>query len=158
MFDRNSWLSVLPFIAVCFAAGGIGSLATKRSVQTWYPQLKKPDWNPPNWAFAPVWTLLYVLMALSAWIAWRQAGWERASGALVLFGIQLAANCAWSLIFFSMHKIGAAFVDICILLTMIIATSVAFYSISFLAAWLLIPYIAWVTFASYLNFRIWQMN
>jgi tryptophan-rich sensory protein len=99
-----------------------------------------------------------VLMAVSAWIVWRQVGWPIAAPPLALFFIQLAANCAWSLIFFGMHAIGAAFLEICFLLTMIFATIVAFYSVSFLAAWLLIPYIAWVSFASYLNFRIWQMN
>jgi translocator protein len=158
MFDRNSWLSLVPFVAVCFAAGGVGSVATSRSLGDWYLQLKKPEWNPPNWVFAPVWTVLYVLMALSAWMVWRQEGWTGARAPLALFFIQLAANCAWSLIFFAMHAIGSAFVEICFLLTMIFATTVAFYSISFLAAWLLIPYIAWVSFASYLNFRIWQMN
>jgi translocator protein len=158
MFDRNSWLSLVPFLAICFAAGGIGAVATSQSVRTWYPELKKPEWNPPNWVFAPVWTLLYVMMALSAWLIWRQSGWEGAKAALVLFFIQLAANCAWSLIFFGMRAIGAAFAEVCFLLMTLFATTVAFYSISFLAAWLLIPYIAWVTFASYLNFRIWQMN
>jgi tryptophan-rich sensory protein len=158
MFNRDSWLSLMPFLAVCFATAGLGSWVTKRSVHTWYPQLQKPEWNPPNWMFAPVWTFLYTLMALSAWLVWKQAGWQGARGALILFGIQLLLNSSWSLIFFGMHAIGAAFADILFLWTITVATAVAFYAISFLAAWLLIPYIAWVGFASYLNFRIWQMN
>jgi tryptophan-rich sensory protein len=97
-------------------------------------------------------------MAMSAWLIWRQGGWNAVGGAMALFWIQLALNCAWSFIFFEGRTIGAAFAAILLLWMMTIATAVAFYSISFLAAWLLIPYIAWVGFASYLNFRIWQMN
>jgi translocator protein len=158
MFNRDSWLSLVPFLAVCFAAAGIGSLATGGSVNTWYPQLRKPQWNPPNWIFGPVWTILYAMMALSAWLVWRQAGWAGARFALILFAIQLVLNTVWSVVFFGMQAIGAAFGEILLLWMMTIATAVAFASISFLAAWLLLPYIGWVAFASYLNFRIWQMN
>jgi benzodiazapine receptor len=158
MFDRNSWFSLAPFLVACFFAASLGALVTRGAVRTWYPRINKPDWNPPNWVFAPVWTFLYTLMALSAWLVWRVAGWDGARPALILFAIQLVLNSAWSVIFFGMHAIGAAFADILLLWMTIIATAVAFYSISFLAAWLLIPYIAWVAFASYLNFRIWQMN
>jgi len=158
MFDRDSWLSLVPFLVVCFAAAGIGSLVTSGSVDTWYPQLRKPEWNPPNRVIGPVWTILYAMMALSAWLVWREAGWPRGKFALLLFAIQLALNTAWSLLFFGMHAIGAAFGEILLLWMMIVATTVAFSSVSFLAAWLLIPYVIWVAFASYLNFRIWQMN
>ena len=158
MLNRDSWLSLIPFLAVCFAAGGLGAVVTNRSAQIWYPQLQKPEWNPPNWVFAPVWAFLYTLMALSVWLVWRQGNWRDVGGALALFWVQLALNCAWSFLFFERRAIGAAFAEILLLWTMTIATAVAFYSISFLAAWLLIPYIAWVGFASYLNFRIWQMN
>lgn len=158
MFDRDSWLSLVPFLVVCLAAAGTGSLVTRGSVDTWYPQLRKPDWNPPNWVFGPVWTILYAMMALSAWLVWREAGWHGGKFALFLFGIQLALNTAWALVFFGMHAIGAAFGEILLLWMMIVATTVAFSSVSFLAAWLLIPYVIWVAFASYLNFRIWQMN
>jgi translocator protein len=158
MFSRDSWLSLLPFLVVCFAAGGIGSLFTNKSVRTWYPQLKKPEWNPPHWVFGPVWSLLYLMMGISAWLMWREAGWPAAKVRLILFGIQLALNMGWSAIFFGVHAIGAAFGEILLLWTMIIATAVAFCPVSLLAAWLLIPYIAWVAFASYLNYRIWQMN
>jgi translocator protein len=158
MFNRNSWLSLLPFLVVCFTAAGAASLATGSSIHTWYSLLKKPEWNPPNWVFGPVWTIVYAMMALSAWLVWREVGWAGAKPALILFGIQLVLNTAWSMLFFGMQAIGAAFGDILLLWMMIVATAVAFYSVSFLAAWLLIPYIAWVGFASYLNFRIWQMN
>ena len=158
MLDRGSWTSLLPFVAVCLVAGGIGSLYTNRSVQTWYPMLNKPEWNPPNWVFAPVWTTFYLMMAISAWLVWRDNGWDGARSALCLFVIQLLLNVAWSAVFFGMRRIGEAFAEILLLLTMLIATAVAFLHFSLLAAWLLIPYIAWVGFASYLNYRIWQMN
>jgi benzodiazapine receptor len=158
MFDRDSWLSLLPFAFVCFAAGLTGSMFTRKSVQTWYPQLQRPSWNPPNWIFGPVWGFLYLMMAISSWLVWRQAGWHGARLPLLLFGIQLLLNVAWSAVFFGMRAIGAAYGEILLLWTIAIATAVAFYSVSLLAAWLLIPCIAWIGFASYLNFRIWQMN
>jgi len=157
MFSRDSWLSLLPFALVCFAAAAIGSIFSK-SVHTWYEHLNKPQWNPPNWIFGPALSFLYLMMAISAWLVWREAGWLGARFPLILFGIQLLLNVAWSAVFFGRHAIGAAFGEILLLWTMIIATTVAFYHFSLLAAWLLIPYVVWVAFASYLNFRIWQMN
>lgn len=158
MFDRESWLSLLPFVVVCLAVAGIGALFTNSSVKTWYPQLHRPEWTPPNWIFGPVWTTLYLMMAFSAWLVWRGSNWSAARFALLLFAIQLVLNMLWSAMFFGMRRIGPAFAEILLLWMMIIATTVAFYSLSLLAAWLLIPYIAWVGLASYLNFRIWQMN
>lgn len=158
MFNRESWVSLLPFVVVCFTAAGIGSLVTNSSVKTWYSQLNRPAWTPPNWIFAPVWTTLYLMMAISAWLVWRGWNWSAARFALVLFGIQLALNILWSVVFFGWRKVGPAFAEILLLWMMIIATTVAFYPLSLLAAWLLLPYVVWVAFASYLNFRIWQMN
>lgn len=158
MFDRESWISLVPFIVVCFAAAGIGSFFTNTSVNTWYAQLRKPDWTPPNWLFAPVWTTLYVLMAISAWLVWRGTEWSAARSALVLFAIQLALNTLWSLVFFGLREVRLAFVEIMLLWMMIVATAVAFRPLSPLAACLLLPYLLWVGFASYLNFRIWQIN
>jgi len=158
MFDRGSWTSLVPFVVVCFTAAAVGALFTHTSVNTWYTQLRRPEWTPPNWIFGPVWTVLYLLMAVSAWIVWRSSSWPESAAALMLFGVQLLLNSLWSVIFFGLRRIGAAFGEILILWTMIVATTVAFLPISLLAAWLLIPYLAWVGFASYLNFRIWQMN
>jgi benzodiazapine receptor len=158
MFNRESWVSLVPFVVVCFTAAGIGSLFTSSSVNTWYTQLRKPEWTPPNWIFGPVWTTLYLMMAISAWLVWRGSGWSSAKFALTLFAIQLVLNTLWSIVFFGLHEVGPAFGEILLLWTMIIATAVAFLPFSLLAAWLLIPYIVWVAFASYLNFRIWQMN
>jgi translocator protein len=158
MFDRESWVSLLPFVVVCFVAAGIGSLATRSSVKSWYRELRRPDWTPPDWVFGPVWTALYVMMAISAWLVWRETSAATARSALVLFGIQLVLNVLWSVVFFGLKWVGAAFGEVLLLWMMLIATAVSFYPLSLLAAWLLIPYIAWVGFASYLNFRIWQMN
>jgi translocator protein len=158
MFDRESWISLVPFVVICFAAAGIGSLFTSRSVNTWYTQLRRPVWTPPNWIFGPVWTTLYLLMAISAWLVWRSTEWPSARFALSLFAIQLVLNTLWSVVFFGLRKIGLAFGEILLLWMMIVATAVAFLPLSLLAAWLLIPYLAWVFFASYLNFRIWQLN
>ena len=158
MFDRESWVSLLPFVVVCFVAAGIGSLATRSSVKSWYAQLRRPEWTPPDWVFAPVWTTLYIMMAISAWLVWRETSWAAARLALLLFGIQLSLNVLWSVVFFGLRRVGAAFGAVLLLWMMLIATAVSFYPLSLLAAWLLIPYIAWVGLASYLNFRIWQMN
>jgi translocator protein len=158
MFKRESWVSLVPFVVVCFTAAGIGSLFTGSSVNTWYTQLRKPEWTPPNWIFGPAWTTLYLMMAISAWLVWRSSDWYPARFALALFAIQLVLNTMWSIVFFGLHEVGPAFGEILLLWMMIIATTVAFLPLSLLAAWLLIPYIVWVAFASYLNFRIWQMN
>jgi translocator protein len=158
MFDRESWVSLVPFVVVCFAAAGIGSLFTATSVKTWYAQLRRPEWTPPNWIFGPVWTTLYLLMAISAWLVWRSTSGPDARPALTLFTVQLVLNSLWSLVFFGLRKVGPAFAEILLLWMMIVATTVAFLPMSLLAAWLLIPYLGWVLFASYLNFRIWQMN
>ena len=158
MFDRQSWLSLFPFVLACLAAAAIGAGVTRRSVKTWYPNLHRPAWTPPDWIFGPVWSTLYFMMALSAWLVWRDVPWTIARPALVLFFAQLILNALWSIVFFGLRRPGPAFAEILILLTLIVATMTAFLPMSFLAAWLLLPYAVWVAFASYLNFRIWQMN
>ena len=158
MTDRQSWLSLLPFVLACFAAAAIGATATRQSVKTWYPTLHRPAWTPPDRIFTSVCTTLYLMMAISAWLIWRDAPWHDARPALTLFAIQLVLNALWSIVFFGLHRVGPAYAEILLLLTMIIATITAFLPLSFLAAWLLLPYAVWVAFASYLNFRIWQLN
>jgi len=158
MFDRQSWFSLLPFVLACFAAAAIGAGATRLSVKTWYPTLHRPACTPPDWIFAPVWSTLYLMMALSAWLVWRDSPPTAARPALLLFASQLLLNAFWSILFFGLQRPGPAFAEILLLWMMIVATIVAFLPLSFLAAWLLLPYAAWVAFASYLNFRIWQLN
>jgi tryptophan-rich sensory protein len=158
MLNRESWISLLPFLLLCFAAAGIGSLFTSTSENSWYHQLRRPEWTPRKWILGPVWSALYLMMAVSAWLVWRNADWSVAKAALFLFAIQLFLNMLWSVVFFGFRNLRAAFGEILLLWMMLVATAVAFLPLSLLAAWLLLPYLVWVAFASYLNFRIWQMN
>lgn len=151
------WLGLAAWLLLCFAAAGLGSAFTGPAVQTWYPTLNKPSFNPPAWVFGPVWTLLYTLMGIAAWRVWRDPSPERRP-ALVWFGVQLALNVLWSLLFFGAHQPGWAFVEIVLLWGAILATLLRFLSVDRVAGWLLAPYLAWVTFAAVLNFTVWQLN
>ena len=151
-------VGLLVAIVVCFAAAGIGSLATVGAIPTWYAALPKPSWNPPNWIFGPVWSLLYLMMAVAAWLVWRAAGWPGARLALGLFAIQLVLNVGWSVVFFGLHRPGWALGEIVVLWCAILATLLLFRPISPVAALLLVPYLLWVTFASALNFAVWRLN
>lgn len=151
-------LALLGFVAACLAVGGIGAAVTAPDIAGWYATLAKPSFNPPNWIFGPVWTTLYVLMAIAAWLVWRAGGWTGARPALLLFALQLALNSLWSLLFFGLHRIDLALADIAALLAAIVATMIAFRPHSPLAALLLAPYLAWVSFATVLNFTIWRLN
>ncbi len=151
-------LALLASVAICFSAAAIGSVATASAIDSWYAGLTKPDWNPPNWVFGPVWTTLYLMMAASAWLVWRQAGWRASKLPLSIFGVQLLLNTCWSLLFFGWQQPGWAFLEIIVLWLAIAVCGMVFCRRSALAAWLLAPYLAWVTFAAVLNFAIWQMN
>ena len=120
--------------------------------------IAKPSWNPPDFIFGPVWTTLFVMMAVAGWLVWKPAGFKAAVAPLTLFGIQLLLNVAWSWIFFGAHQPGWAFAEIIILWLAIVATMVAFFRCSKIAGWLLVPYLAWVSFASVLNLAIWRLN
>ncbi len=154
----RSWLALLGFIALCFAAAGLGSYWTSTSMPDWYGTLVKPSFQPPSWLFGPVWTALYLAMAVAAWLVWRKGGWAGQRRALTLFLIQLALNTAWSGIFFGLRSLGPAVVDIVLLWVAILMTMLAFFKVDRLAGWLFVPYLAWVTFASALNFSIWRLN
>lgn len=149
---------VVSFLTV-FAAGGIGSLFTFRAIPTWYAGLKKPRYTPPNWAFGPVWTTLYVLMGISVFLIW-QTGLDNNSEliAFSLFWAQLTVNALWSIIFFGIKSKGGGVATIAILWLLILATTVASFRVSAWAGALLIPYIVWVTIASYLNIGVWLLN
>ena len=148
-------LVLLGFIALCLAAGALGAAVTAPAITAWYATLAKPSFNPPNWIFAPVWTTLYVLMAIAAWLVWRRGN---ARTPLVLFALQLVLNSAWSLLFFGLHRVDLALIDIVLLLAAIAATALSFRPRSAVAALLLVPYLAWVSFATMLNFAIWRLN
>ena len=124
----------------------------------WYASLTKPTWNPPSFVFAPVWTALYVLMGIAAWLVWREAGFSGARAALSLFLIQLVLNGLWSYLFFGMQKPMFAFFEIIVLWCMILATLAAFWRVRPMAGVLLVPYLCWVGFASVLNYQLWRLN
>lgn len=148
-------IGLIGFLVLCFGAAAIGAQFMPGE---WYAGLAKPSWNPPNWIFGPVWSLLYTLMAVAAWRVWRRAGFRGAGQAMAAFGIQLVLNAAWSWLFFGRHRMDLAFVEILALWIAILATTIAFQRIDRPAAWLMVPYLAWVAFAAVLNGVLWRMN
>lgn len=157
---RNRKLGALAlFIVVSFLAAGLGSAATTKGVTTWYPTIVKPTWNPPNWVFAPVWTTLYLLMSIAGWRAWRAATVPAdAAKTLWLYGAQLVLNAVWSVLFFYLHRPDLALAEIIVFLALLIAIFVRFARTDRAAAILWSPYVAWVSFATFLNFTIWSLN
>jgi benzodiazapine receptor len=152
------WPVLIGFLVLCFIVAGIGGAVTAPNIPTWYAGLAKPSFQPPNWLFAPVWTALYAVMALAAWMVWRAAGPSRRAAPIGLFLLQLALNAIWSPLFFGMHLPLPALIDIGLLWLAIAATIVAFRRVSSVAGLLLLPYLAWVTFAGALNLAIWRLN
>jgi len=154
---RRQAVGLLGWAIVTFLAAALGARASI-SAADFYASLTLPAWAPPASVFGPVWTVLYALMALAAWLVWRQGGWRAAAPALALYLLQLALNVLWSWLFFGWKQGALAFADIALLLALIVATIVAFHRVRSAAAWLLLPYLAWVTFASALNYAVWQAN
>ncbi len=155
----NNTFKLIIAVGVSELAGIIGSVFTVSAIPNWYAGLMKPVLNPPSWVFGPTWTTLYALMGVAAFLIWK-TGWEKREVRMALgaFGIQLFLNAVWSVIFFGLHSPGWALVDIAALWLAIVWTMIVFYKISKPAAYLLIPYILWVSFASYLNYAIWTLN
>lgn len=145
------------FVGLCLVVGAVGGAVTATSVGTWYAGLAKPGFNPPNGVFGPVWTALYVMMAVAAWRVWR-AGAPVRGRALGLWGAQLALNLAWSCLFFGLRAPGPALAEIAVLWAAIAATMLAFRRLDRFAAWLMAPYLAWVSFAAVLNYEVWRLN
>jgi len=156
--SKQHWLSLFVLILATFAASAFGSLATIISLTTWYPTIAKPSWNPPNAIFGPVWTVLYLLMAIAAWLVWKRRSDSEVIPAMTAYFCQLAFNVLWSLIFFGLKLPGWAVVDIVVLWLAIVLAILQFSRVSRAAAWLLAPYLAWVTFATALNIAIWHLN
>lgn len=145
------------WLAVCFLAAAVGAFASSQA-GTFYAELARPVWAPPGTVFGPVWSMLYAMMAVAAWLVWERREIRMARIALMLFVLQLVLNALWSWLFFG-WKLGAlSFVDVILLCVSIVATLVLFWRINLLAGLLLVPYLAWVIFASALNFQIWQLN
>jgi len=152
---KYPWLALVGLVAVCFGVAGIGGLTTNSNVPNWYAGLEKPAWTPPGWIFGPVWSFLYLSMAVAAWLVWRRGN---ALVPLTLFAVQLAFNAAWSWLFFGLYNPGAAFIDVVLLWAAIVATMLVFWFRSTIAGLLFVPYLAWVSFAAVLNFTIWRLN
>jgi translocator protein len=160
---ENSKLKEVPKLVVSIliplVIGFLGSIATIAEISTWYAALSKPSWSPPNWLFGPVWTTLYILMGIALYLVWRE-GLDRRDVrfAILIFGVQLILNLLWSIVFFSYHALFGSFILILILWIAILANIVAFYIISKPAGILLVPYIIWVSIASYLNYSVYLLN
>lgn len=156
--QRSNW-AVIPWIFLCQCAGLIGSVFTRSGIRTWYVALEKPVLNPPSWVFGPVWTILYALMGVAAFLVWRY-GWEKkeVKQGMAIFGVQLILNAVWSILFFGAQNPLAALVNIILLLCAIVLTMAFFFRVSKPATYLLIPYLLWVSFATYLNWSIYRLN
>jgi tryptophan-rich sensory protein len=144
------------FLLATLGVGALSSFFTTSQIPTWYAGLNHPGIAPPNWVFAPVWTTLYIMMAIAAWRAWKISGLR--SAAMAAFAIQLALNFAWSAIFFGLHQIGGALAEILVLDVAILVTAVLFFRRDWLAGLLLLPYLAWVLFATLLTYAFWGLN
>jgi benzodiazapine receptor len=151
-------IALAGFLALCFAVAAAGGAVTATSVGSWYAGLAKPSFNPPDWLFGPVWTVLYVMIAVAGWRVWCRRGESGARGALVAWGVQLALNLGWSFVFFGARLIGAALLEIVALLAAIVVAAILAWRIDRVAGALLVPYIAWVGFAALLNASLWRLN
>lgn len=146
-------------ILIPLLVGAVSGYFTSSGVNGWYALANKPWFNPPNWIFAPVWTMLYVLMGIALFLVWRsEADKNIKQTAIILFAVQLALNFCWSIIFFKLQQPGWALAEIILMWVMILLTIFWFGKINATAAWLLVPYISWVSFASVLNYSIWRLN
>lgn len=154
---RAQSLGLFGWFVATFAAGSVGAIASARAV-TFYAELSQPNWAPPAWLFGPVWSVLYIAMAIAAWLVWRERGFGGARIALWLFVIQLVANALWTWLFFVLRLGALSTVEIVVLWLLIAATIVTFWPVHRLAALLLVPYLLWVSFASALTFTLWRMN
>jgi len=157
-FRPNQALGFVAWLALCIATSGIGALASANA-RTFYADLVRPVWAPPGWVFGPVWSALFLAMAVSAWLVWRVPQPSKArSAALGLFVVQLVANALWSWLFFAWHLGGPAFAEVSLLWLLIASTLATFWRVKPAAGLLLVPYLAWVTFAAALNYTLWQLN
>lgn len=155
--SMKNLFALVVFLVVCLGIAAVAGLVTVANIPIWYAGLAKPSFTPPNAIFGPVWTLLYILIAISGWMVWRKIGFSP-DRPLVIYGLQLALNFAWSFIFFGAHLIGLAVIDILLLWLAIVWNIVMFWRVDRVAAALLVPYLAWVSFASALNIAVWRLN
>ena len=154
----NLTKSILGAIAALVLTFGAGYVGSRFPVDEWYAELVKPSWNPPNWLFGPVWTTLYLLMAIAAWLVWRRSGFAGAAIPLGMFLLQLVLNAAWSWLFFGRHAMGTALAEIILLWIAILVTLVGFWRLNAVSGILMLPYLLWVSFAAFLNYTLWRLN
>jgi tryptophan-rich sensory protein len=155
----NNIVKLIIAVAIPVAVGATSGFFTISGVGSWFQTINKPSWNPPGWIFGPVWTTLYVLMGISLYLVWKSdASIVLKKTAICLFAVQMILNFFWSLIFFNQHQVGCALVEIIALWFFILLTIFAFAQVNKTAAWLLVPYISWVSFAMILNYTIWKLN
>lgn len=157
---NSNWIKIVLSVVICLLIGFLSSIPTRESILNWYPTINKPFFNPPNWIFAPVWTILYIMMGISFGIIWNKHSKENTStkNAISLFVLQLLLNGLWSLLFFGLKNPLLAFIEIILLLLLIFETIKSFKKIDVLSAKLLYPYLVWVSFATLLNGSIWYLN
>ena len=157
--DKNNILWLFLFIFLCLIFGnGIGGYFTFVSVETWYQTLNKPNFNPPDWVFGPVWTTLYVLMGVSIWLIWKKETSKIRTISMIIFWVQLFFNIFWTYLFFGIQRIDLGLFEIFFLIFLILINIIYFYKIDKIASYLLVPYVLWVSYASILNYKIWVLN
>lgn len=152
------WLALAGWLGVCYLVSGVAGFFTARQIPTWYASIAQPSFTPPNWVFAPVWTTLYTLMGIAAWLVWRLPDSPNRTWALDMFWLQLALNFAWSFLFFDRHWILTAAIEVVALWAAILAMTIAYARVNRVAMWMMVPYLAWVSFASVLNWGVWWVN
>lgn len=155
---NNDLITLAWFVGVPLTLGGLAGMSTQKQILTWWPKLRKPSWQPPAFLFGPIWSIMYVLTGISAWMVWTHGGWEAQRGALVLWAFQLVLNILWNPIFFLTHNMELALVDIAALWAMLMWTVTVFHQIEPLAAAINIPYLLWVSFATVLNYVFIKLN
>ncbi len=155
MTVSKKYIGLVGWLLICFLAGAVGALLEPG---LWYETLNKPAWTPPNWIFPVVWPILYICMGTAAWLVWQKSGFDEARDALTLFLVQLTLNALWSWFFFGLHQISMALADIILLWIMILFTTLAFRIYNRIAAWLMVPYLIWISYAVALNLSIWNLN
>ena len=155
---NRTTIGLILWMAACVGGGALVGYSTAGGDSTWYQALAKPSWTPPSWLFGPVWTMLYAAMAVAAWRVWRRGGWSAQSAPLMAFVAQLLLNFAWSFLFFGARQIGWALIEIAALWVAIAGTIWLFRGVDRPAAWLLVPYLGWVTFATALTAAIYRLQ
>lgn len=150
--------SLLIFVFICLGSAALGGFLTSFSVKTWYKTIRKPSWNPPDKVFAPVWTILFLMMAVAGWMVWQRLPQDGSYDPIILFGVQLILNIGWSALFFTLRRPDLALMEIILLWFMILWTTISFWSVYWIGGAIFVPYLLWVSFAIILNFTIWQLN